>query len=178
MRIVKSALLCASLAAALTAAGCGARENGSAVTPASSASPAASASSTPAAPQELAVQAFYGNADVTALVQKEVKISYAKEEAKYLAALNALKKSPAPDAFSLCPNTSFTSAVINSGKLTVNLSLPDEDRLGSAGEGMLLDAFRKTLFQFKEVEAFEILVDGKKPESLMGHYELPSVFNR
>lgn len=184
MHMMKSALLCASVAIALAAAGCGAREKGAEATP----TPAATSSATvPASPtpvptpsegKEAVVQSFYGNADASALIEKDSTIRFAKEEDKYLAVLNTLKKSPSQDAFSLCAHTSFLSAKLDAGKLTVNLSIPDEDKLGSDGEGLLLDAFRKTLFQFKEVDTFEILVDGKKPESLMGHYDLPPLFKR
>lgn len=183
---LKGVLLCASVTAVLVLAGCGAKQQGNASGPAASVQPAVTAavSSSPAATpttapvKRLAIQAFYSNDDASALVQKEVAIQYEKEEGKYLAALNALKKSPSTDGTSLCPHTKFISAVLQGNKLSVNLTLPDEDRLGSAGEGLLLDALRNTLFQFKEVESFEILVDGKKPESLMGHYDLPVWFTR
>lgn len=183
------AMLGVAVSLALVAAGCGAKERNAASTTAATGTPAVSAapsqSTAPATPspaqeKELAIKAYFGqaNGDNTALVEKQVSIKFDKDENKYLAALNALKKSPSTDAVSLCPRTTFLSAKLNSGKLSVNLKLPDEDRLGSAGEGLLLDAFRKTLFQFNEVETFEILVDGKKPDSLMGHFELPEWFKR
>lgn len=174
---------------ALVAAGCGAKERNAASTAAATGTPAVSAAPTqspspaaasPAQEKELAIKAYYAqpNGDNTALVEKQVTVKYAKDENKYLAALNALKTSPSSDGVSLCPKTTFLSAKLVSGKLSVDLNLPDEDRLGSAGEGLLLDAFRKTLFQFNEVETFEIFVNGKKPDSLMGHFELPELFKR
>lgn len=182
-------LLGAAVSLSLVAAGCGAKERNAASTPSATGTTAVSAapsqSTAPATPspvqeKEMAIKAYYGpsNGDNTALVEKQVSIKFDKDENKYLAALNALKKSPSADAVSLCPKTSFLSAKLSSGKLSVNLNIPDEDRLGSAGEGLLLDAFRKTLFQFNEVETFEILVNGKKPDSLMGHFELPEWFKR
>ncbi len=182
-------LLGVAVSLSLVATGCGAKERNAASTPAATGTPAVSVapsqSAAPATPspvqeKEAAIKAYFGqaNGDNTALVEKQVNIKFDKDENKYLAALNALKKSPSADAVSLCPKTTFLSAKLDSGKLSVNLNLPDEDRLGSAGEGLLLDAFRKTLFQFNEVETFEILVNGKKPESLMGHFELPEWFKR
>jgi spore germination protein GerM len=182
-------LLGVAVSLSLVSAGCGAREKNTASTPSATGTPAVSGapsqSAAPATPspvqqKEMAIKAYFGqaNGDNTALVEKQVSIKFDKDENKYLAALNALKKNPSDDVVSLCPNTSFLSAKLDSGKLSVNLNLPDEDRLGSAGEGQLLDAFRKTLFQFNEVETFEILVNGKKPESLMGHFELPEWFKR
>jgi hypothetical protein len=36
-----------------------------------------------------------------------------------------------------------------------------------------MQAIPKTLFQFQEVKTIELLVDGKKLDSLMGHVDLP-----
>lgn len=68
--------------------------------------------------------------------------------------------------------------MLKDGQVTVDLSLPDAARLGSPGEEMLLDALKKTLFQFSEVKTIEILLDGKQVESLMGHMELPHPIKR
>ncbi|MDF2926053.1 MAG: hypothetical protein K0R57_4967 [Paenibacillaceae bacterium] len=180
MRIMKSILLGAAIAAVVTAAGCGQKKTEGNAAEGPSATPAVSSPSVAPANNEkqISIQSFYSDADLSKLVAKETSIRYSKDEDKYLASLGALKKSPSAELVSLCPNTTFTSAKLNQGKLTVDISLPDEDRLGSPGEGMLLEAFSKTLFQFSEVQSFELLVDGKKPDSLMGHYELPALFTR
>jgi copper chaperone len=52
--------------------------------------------------------------------------------------------------------------------VTVNY---DESRLS-------LDAIQKTLFQFPEVDAIEILSGGKQTDSLMGHVELSHPIKR
>lgn len=179
----------AALALTMATAGCGAKERNAAPEAAATATPAVTAapsqSSAPASPspqqeQEAVIKVYFSqaNGDTSGLVEKQVTVKMDKDMNKYLAALNALKKSPASDLVSLCPRTTFLSAKLASGKLTVNLNLPDEDRLGAGGEGLLLDAFRKTLFQFEEVDNFEILVNGTKPDSLMGHFELPELFRR
>ncbi|NGM84276.1 GerMN domain-containing protein [Paenibacillus sp. 7124] len=182
MRIIKTIVLCFAIGLTLSIAGCGDKKNstGGSHDPAvsSPATAAPEASPTEAAEKEEAIATYYGNADATGLVQKETVIRYSRETDKYLAALNALKTSPEDKVVSLCANTTFLSAELNSGKLTVDLHLPDEDRLGASGEELFLKALRNTLFQFKEVETFEVLVDGKQVESLMGHFDLPSPFTR
>lgn len=137
-----------------------------------SSSPSVQPTAQPGESKKLQIQSYYSDNDAEKLLMKNVTISYVKEEGKYLAALESLKKSPASDAVSLCPNTSFRSAVLSNGKLTINLTIPASDNLGSGGEQMLLDAIQKTLFQFTEVQSIDLLVDGKPVESLMGHVEL------
>ncbi|AIQ11102.1 hypothetical protein PDUR_03095 [Paenibacillus durus] len=180
--MIKIILLCFAVGLTLSVTGCGDRKTGTGGShdPAasSSATAAPSASPTEAAEKEETIATYYGNADATGLVPKESVIRYSRETDKYLAALNALKTSPEDNIVSLCPNTTFLSAGLNSGNLTVDLHLPDEDRLGASGEELLLEALRNTLFQFKEVETFEVLVDGNQVESLMGHFDLPSPFTR
>lgn len=181
MRHQKTILLCAAIGFMLSAAGCGEKpgsdpKKGAAPTPPSVSSPSVEPS--PSAGKQTVIHTFYGNADSTALVQKETVIRYDRDDDKYLAALNALKRSPGTDAVALCPNMTYRSAKLTAGKLTVDLTLSDQDRLGSGGEALLIDAFKRTLFQFPEIESFEILVDGKKAESMMGHMELLYPFKR
>lgn len=129
-----------------------------------------------AAGQTIAV--YYGDASGSKLVEKSALIQSGNENAKYLETLKVLKKAPTADVVSLCPNTDFRSAELKNGTLTVDLSIPDSDKLGAGGEQMLLDAIQKTLFQFDEVLAIELLVEGKQAESLMGHLELPHPIKR
>lgn len=190
MRHMKTAILCAGMALTLGLAGCGQKPMASSASPSpapATASAAASPSAKPAATVSTApspavmkatVQSYYGNADMTALVQKPATIQYAKEDDKYLAALNTLKLSPSADAVALCPDITFRSVVKTADKLSIDVSLPDKDRLGSGGEAMFLEAVKKTVFQFPEINTFELTVDGSKAESLMGHMELQYPFKR
>ncbi|MNJ00980.1 hypothetical protein D3C73_1604640 [compost metagenome] len=50
--------------------------------------------------------------------------------------------------------------------------------MGSGGEVLLMDALKKAVFQFSEVQALDILVDGKIVDSLMGHVELEHPIKR
>lgn len=188
MRYMRTALLCAAFGLAITAAGCGKKN----AEPIQGASPDAAATVAPAlaspgkaapaataqAEKEASVQAYYADTEATKLMLKNVTIRYTEEQGKYLAALKALAKSPSADAISLCPNMVFRSAVLAGGTLSVDLTVSDKDRLGSGGEALLLDALKQTLFQFQEVQAIDLLVDGKQTETLMGHMELKHPFKR
>lgn len=72
----------------------------------------------------------------------------------------------------------FKSAILKDKKLTLDITVSGEGRLGAPGEAMLLQAIQKTLFQFPEVDSIDILVDGKPVESLMGHMDLPHPMKR
>jgi spore germination protein GerM len=120
------------------------------------------------------IKAYYGDDQATKLVEKEVSINYKVEKDKYTAALWTLKKAPQDSKLvPLADSLGFKSAELKDKRLTLDLTVSGEGRLGAPGEQMLLDAIRKTLFQFPEVDSVDILVDGKAADSLMGHVELP-----
>lgn len=125
------------------------------------------------------IKAYYGDEQQTKLVEKQVAISYKEEKDKYTAALWTLKKAPKDsNLVPLAEALGFKSAVLKDKKLTVDVTVSGEGRLGAPGEQMLLEAMKKTLFQFPEVDAIDILVDGKPAESLMGHMDLPHPMKR
>lgn len=146
--------------------------------PAATSQPTAKPQASVPAQKEAVVKVYFGDQDASKLVEKSTTIRYAAEEEKYAAAYAELKKAPGADAVSLFSHTEFRSARLKNGTLTVDLSLAAENRMGSSGEILYLDALKKTAFQFKEVEALELLVDGKKADSLMGHMELPAIIKR
>ncbi|CAG7611302.1 hypothetical protein PAESOLCIP111_01360 [Paenibacillus solanacearum] len=135
---------------------------------------------TPAQPQEkqLKIKAYYSDDKLENLVEKEVSFAYKQDQDKYAAALQALTVSNDPKAVPLFKGFTFKSVVFKDGALTIDLSMSPESRLGAGGEEMLLRALQKTLFQFNEVQTFDVLLDGKKVESLMGHMDLPHPFKR
>jgi spore germination protein GerM len=147
--------------------------------------PAANSLTTPPAVKETApkaaekaaiqshIKAYYGDEQATKLVEKEVSINYTDEKDKYTTALWTLKKAPSDSKLvPLAESLGFKSAALKDKKLTLDLTVAGEGRLGAPGEQMLLQAIQKTLFQFPEVDTIDILVDGKSTESLMGHMEL------
>jgi hypothetical protein len=139
--------------------------------------PAATASSAPTAAPEavepITLILYYGNENGDELVAKEVTIKPATKTSQYLEVLTALTKSSDDKQFPLFEGFSFLSAERKDNTLNINLTLPKESQLGAPGEDLLLQSLKKTLFQFKELSAIEVSVDGKKVESLLGHVELP-----
>jgi hypothetical protein len=139
--------------------------------PADSLSPVATAA--PEAAKPITVILYYGNDNGDELVPKEVTLTPSSITTQYLEVLNALTKSSDEKAVALFEGFTFHSAELKDGILNVDLTLPKESKLGAPGEDLLLQSLKKTLFQFKELNAIEVLVDGKKVESLLGHVELP-----
>jgi hypothetical protein len=119
--------------------------------------------------QTLSVKTYVSDAQLLGLEERTIKISYANKEDKYLAALKALQVEDAKGAVSLWKHAKFLSAGLKDGKLTVNVNLPDAARLGAPGEALALEAIQHSAFQFREVDALDILVDGEIVDSLMGH---------
>lgn len=136
----------------------------------------------PAAPKSditAKVKAYYSDDQGNNLVEKEVSINYKEEKDKYTTALWTLKKAPVgTNLVPLADSLGFKSAVLQDKKLTLDVTVSDTGRLGSGGEMLLIEAIKKTLFQFQEVDQIEILVNGKQVESLMGHVDLPHPIRR
>ncbi|TVY11660.1 GerMN domain-containing protein [Paenibacillus cremeus] len=177
--------LTAAAIAALLLAGCGQKAmQGAGQAPKASTSQGSGSVSTPAAQtpaptptpeaqsKQLQVKAYFGDDQMEKLVEKQVTISFKQDADKYAAALQALTVSKDEKALPLMKGFTIKSAAIKNGDLTVDLSMPNESILGSGGEEMLLTAIQQTLFQFAEVKTIDILLDGKKVDSLMGHMEL------
>jgi hypothetical protein len=128
---------------------------------------------TPEPVKTIQMNLFYGNEEGDGLVSKAVALDPAKDKTVYLEALNELTKSPDDQSVALFAGFSFLSAELKESTLTIDLILPKESQLGAPGEGLLLDSLKKTMFQFTEIHAIEVLVNGQKVESLLGHMDLP-----
>lgn len=128
--------------------------------------------------KQATVKTYYGNAQGDQLVETTSQISYKNDSDKYLAALNALKTSPDPKLVALAQGFTFRSAVLKNGQLTVDLTIDQDGQWGAPAEELTLQALKKTMFQFNEVDRIDILVDGKQAESLMGHLDLPHPITR
>jgi spore germination protein GerM len=136
---------------------------------ATSASPTPTA--TPIAAKSIQMILYYGNENGDDLAAKEVTLMQSPTGTPYLEALNALTKSPDTHSVALFAGFTFLSAELKDGVLNIDLTLP-KAKLGAPGEELLLNALKKTMFQFKEIKAIEVLVNGKRVESLLGHVEL------
>lgn len=161
--------------------GCGmTKEPGQGLPPVKVPAAAATDSGTvkPSADIKSTVKAYFGDEDGQKLVEQDVSVTYKQEQDKYAAALKALSAQPAGKAVALCQGIDVKSAVLAGNSLTVDLHMSQDAQLGASGEELVLQAIQKTLFQFKEIDSIELLVDGKKPDSLMGHLELPHPLKR
>ncbi|MDF2961779.1 MAG: GerMN lipoprotein LpqB [Paenibacillus sp.] len=124
------------------------------------------------------IKVYFGDENGERLVEQETTIIYKQENEKYTAALAALAKAPDSKRVALLRGITVKSAVLKDQMLTVDISIAPEGRLGSGGEDLLLQAMKKTAFQFSEIQSLDILVDGKAVESLMGHMDLPHPIKR
>ncbi|MNW48013.1 Sporulation and spore germination [compost metagenome] len=131
-------------------------------------------------PQQITekIETYFTDDQMLELTQDSREITYQAEADKYLAALKALQTPSDTKQFSLWGKVEFHSAVFKDGTVTVDLALPDEARLGAGGEALALDALKNTLFQFDEVQAIDVLVDGTPVDTLMGHVELTHPLSR
>lgn len=131
-------------------------------------------------PQQITanIEAYFTDDQMLELSKVSREIAYPAEEDKYLAALKALQTPNDAKQFSLWGKAEFHSATLKDGTVTVDLSLPDEARLGAGGEALALEALTNTLFQFSEVQAIDLLVDGTPVDTLMGHVELTHPLSR
>ncbi|WP_018751328.1 GerMN domain-containing protein [Paenibacillus sanguinis] len=125
-----------------------------------------------------AIEVYFADEQMMDLTKLNREISFQADGDKYLEALKALQVSGDSQLLSLWDKVEFHKAELKDGTLTVDLSLPDEARLGAGGEALALDALRNTMFQFNEVEAIELLVDGQQVDTLMGHVELEHPLTR
>lgn len=124
------------------------------------------------------IDSYYTDDQMLELKKVSKDISYSSETEKYEAALKTLQDSSNTDLFPLWEKVVFKSVKFENGELTVDITLPDEARLGAGGESLALDSLKQTLFQFSEVKSIELLVDGAQVESLMGHDELEHPMTR
>ncbi|WP_094093264.1 GerMN domain-containing protein [Paenibacillus physcomitrellae] len=127
------------------------------------------------AKQTETMKLYYADKDFMELQEATRDISYEASEdnaGKYKAAFEGLQQSGTSDLISLWEKVQLLSVAFADGEVTLDIHLPDEARLGADGELMALDSLQKTMFQFDEVKSIELLVDGKKLETLMGHADL------
>ena len=122
----------------------------------------------------------YGTDDqLMELTSYSTTITYTNETEKLSAALKALQTTYDSNHFSLWERIEFKSFELNEdGTLTLDIHIPDEARLGAGGEGFALTALTETMFQFDEVKAINLLIDGKEEESMMGHVMLDHPMTR
>lgn len=127
----------------------------------------------------MTINVYYTNSDQTKLLSSTQKINYTDALQKYKLAFQALQRSDSADQVPLwAKSIGIQQIKFEKGALTLDITLPDDARLGAEGEALALDALTKTMFQFPEVKTFNVLVDGKALDSLMGHMDLDHPIKR
>ncbi len=124
-----------------------------------------------------AIEVYFTDDDFMELHPSERTITFTEDLLKYKEAFKALQTAD-PGMTSLWEKVELNSIQFAEGEIAIDISLPDEARLGAGGESLAIDAIKQTYFQFDEVKALELTVDGEQLESLMGHVDLEHPFNK
>lgn len=124
------------------------------------------------------IDVYYTDPQEMELKKSEKEISFSNDIEKYIEAFKGLQTSGSSDLVPLWGKIEMKTMNIVDGTLTIDIHMPDEARLGAGGEQYALDALKNTMFQFDEVKFIELLVDGDKVESLMGHVDLDHPMKR
>nr|WP_280521451.1 GerMN domain-containing protein [Paenibacillus mangrovi] len=123
------------------------------------------------------IEVYYTDPQEMELKKSEKEIHFKTDADKYKEAFKALQTSGSSELIPLWGKMELKSLYMD-GAMTIDIHMPDEARLGAGGEQYALDALSKTMFQFKEVQTIELLVDGQQVESLMGHVDLDHPIKR
>ncbi|WP_339305793.1 GerMN domain-containing protein [Paenibacillus sp. FSL R5-0519] len=124
------------------------------------------------------IEVFYADDQLLQVEQRKKEITFKDDSEKYSKTYAALQSSDQTELIPLWSNIELLSAAFDQGKLTLDVHIPDEARLGSGGELLAIDALKGTFFQFDEVTSIDLLVDGDATDSLMGHVELEHPLTR
>lgn len=143
-------------------------------------SPTPAATAEPAQPQKQSqsIEVYYTDPQQMDLVTGAATISFANDTEKYTESFKALQTSSNAEQVSLWGGMELKSLEFKEGQVTLDIHKPDEAQLGAGGEAMAISALAKTFFQFEDVKAVELLVDGEQVESLMGHVDLEHPLTR
>ncbi|MCM3701626.1 GerMN domain-containing protein [Paenibacillus macerans] len=128
--------------------------------------------------QKREIEVYATDDEMTKVYPLMVEIRYTSVEEKIGEALKALAAVKADGKMGLWSGVVFTNVALSGGELTVDVHMPDMSHLGAPGEALALEAIQKTVFQFDEVQSFDLLVDGEAVSSLMGHLELEHPIKR
>jgi spore germination protein GerM len=130
----------------------------------------------PPLPEEAAMRTlklYFSNVDGKALMPEERRIKKGPLEAKVKEAIEALIKGPQSGlAHTIPEGTRLLSIEINGATARVNFNkaISDNHPGGSSGELQTIYSVVNTVaLNFPEIDAVQILVEGKKRETLAGH---------
>ncbi|NUU63196.1 GerMN domain-containing protein [Paenibacillus sp. JW14] len=142
--------------------------------------PAPTATEKPAAAekQSQSIDVYYTDPQLLDLVTAKATIHFADPVEKYSDAFKALQSSDNQEQIPLWGKIELKSLKFEDGQILMDIHKPQDAQLGAGGESMAMSALAKTFFQFDEVKSIEMLVDGQKVESLMGHVDLEHPMTR
>lgn len=127
------------------------------------------------------LKVYFSNEDGTKLVPKS-NAKPATGEDKYTSVIKALIAGTKENgAVSMIPpSTKLRSVEVKKGIIFVNFSKDIIEKFngGSAGEIMLVGSIVNTLTEFPEIKAVQILVEGKKIETISGHMDTSEPLRR
>ncbi|WP_340010707.1 GerMN domain-containing protein [Paenibacillus sp. FSL H7-0690] len=122
--------------------------------------------------QSQSIEVYYTDSQIMDLVPAKTTINYSDDVEKYTETFKALQSSENTDLIPLWGKIELKSLKFVEGQIVMDIHKPDEAQLGAGGESFAITSLAKTYFQFAEVKSIEVLVDGEKVESLMGHVDL------
>lgn len=122
--------------------------------------------------QSQSIEVYYTDSQIMDLVPAKTTINYSDDVEKYTETFKALQSSENADLVPLWGKIELKSLKFVEGQIVMDIHKPDEAQLGAGGESFAITSLAKTYFQFAEVKSIEVLVDGEKVESLMGHVDL------
>lgn len=190
-KYVRYAMLGLAIFALALLAGCGSGATGkgtpdgssSASVQSESAPQAASSSSSSAEKkaQKLTIKVYYPDEQGMKLIADKRTVTLDQQE-KYTAAMESLLEGTTEKGqTNIIPKQAkLRSVKVENGTATVDFTgdLRKNFGGGSTGETMLVGSIVDTLTEFPEVKKVQILIDGKKVESLGGHMDLSQPLTR
>ena len=188
MKIMKSMLALLMLLTLLLAVGCDADDKSKGADTSAADKPAATdkkdaGTKNDAAKQaeKIGIKVYYPDDNGMKLVA-EMRTVEATQDGKYKAAMESLLSgTKAKGVITISPKkTKLKSVAVKDGIATVDFS---EDLVkncagGSTGEEMLVGSIVNTLTEFPEVKSVQILLEGKKVDSLAGHLDTSKPLKR
>jgi len=188
MKIMKSMLALFMLLMLLLAVGCGSDDKSKGADTSAADKPAATdkkdagAKNGSAKPAEkIGIKVYYPDDNGMKLIA-ETRTVETTQDGKYKTAMESLLSgTKAKGVITIIPKkTKLKSVAVKDGIATVDFS---EDLVknfagGSTGEEMLVGSIVNTLTEFPEVKSVQILLEGKKVDSLAGHLDTSKPLKR
>jgi|GEM_PF-6009774 len=124
------------------------------------------------------ITVYYSDDQLMNLVEEQHKLNYVHLDELLTKVWEALQTPENKSYIVLWEEVKLNKVTLKDHLLTIDLSLPEGLSLGSGGEAMALQSLIQTYGQLEGVEKLQILVDGKKEETLAGHVSIDQPFTK